>query len=66
VTSVYAPNDAVAPPSVTAATPEEVFARAARHGDAHVVKLADAVLDAHAATGDRRLLDAAGYAGQLI
>ncbi|WP_405428585.1 hypothetical protein [Micromonospora sp. NBC_00617] len=66
VTSVYAPTDGIAPPSVTAATPAEVFARAARHGDAHVVKLADAVLDAHAASGDQRLLDAAGYAGQLI
>ncbi|MEU8166416.1 hypothetical protein AB0B97_07840 [Micromonospora sp. NPDC049004] len=66
VTSVYAPTAAIAPPSVTAATPAEVFARAARHGDAHVVKLADAVLDAHAASGDQRLLDAAGYAGQLI
>ncbi|MCO1596437.1 questin oxidase family protein [Micromonospora sp. RHAY321] len=66
VTSVYAPTDGIAPPTVPAATPAEVFARAARHGDAHVVKLADAVLDAHAATGDDRLLGAAGYAGQLI
>ncbi|SCE86037.1 Protein of unknown function [Micromonospora coriariae] len=66
VTSVYAPNDGMAPPTVPAATPAEVFARAARHGDEHVVKLADAVLDAHAATGDERLLTAAGYAGQLI
>ncbi|MFF5054323.1 hypothetical protein ACFY1S_14185 [Micromonospora sp. NPDC000663] len=66
MTSVYAPTDGIAPPTVTAATPAEVFARAARHGDEHVVKLADAVLDAHAATGDERLLTAAGYAGQLI
>ncbi|MFI6267550.1 questin oxidase family protein [Micromonospora zamorensis] len=66
LTSVYAPADGIAPPTVTAVTPAEVFARAARHGDAHVVKLADAVLDAHAATGDDRLLTAAGYAGQLI
>lgn len=43
-----------------------MFARAARHGDAHVVKLAAAVLEAHAATGDARVLAAAGYAGQLI
>ncbi|MEU7802857.1 questin oxidase family protein [Micromonospora arborensis] len=66
MTSVYAPADGLAPPTVTAATPAEVFARAARHGDEHVVKLADAVLDAHAATGDDRVLTAAGYAGQLI
>ncbi|MCG5467767.1 questin oxidase family protein [Micromonospora sp. LAH09] len=66
MTSVYAPSDGIAPPTVTAMTPAEVFARAARHGDEHVVKLADAVLDAHAASGDDRLLTAAGYAGQLI
>ncbi|MET8305552.1 questin oxidase family protein [Micromonospora sp. NPDC005173] len=66
VTSVYAPADGITAPTVPAATPAEVFDRAARHGDAHVVKLADAVLDAHAATGDDRLLAAAGYAGQLI
>ncbi|KAB1935966.1 questin oxidase family protein [Micromonospora sp. ALFpr18c] len=66
MTSVYAPTAGIAPPTVTTATPAEVFARAARHGDEHVVKLADAVLDAHAASGDERLLAAAGYAGQLI
>ena len=66
VTSVYAPPQPAAPPAVATGDPAEVFARAARHGDAHVVKLADAVLDAHAATGDDRVLAAAGYAGQLI
>ncbi|WP_328422216.1 questin oxidase family protein [Micromonospora sp. NBC_00389] len=66
VISVYATADGITAPTVPAATPAEVFDRAARHGDAHVVKLADAVLDAHAATGDGRLLAAAGYAGQLI
>ncbi|WP_201749552.1 hypothetical protein [Micromonospora sicca] len=66
VTSVYAAPAATAPPAVAPGGPAEVFARAARHGDAHVVKLADAVLDAHAATGDDRVLAAAGYAGQLI
>ncbi|MGW3889241.1 questin oxidase family protein [Micromonospora chokoriensis] len=66
MTSVYAPADGIAPPTVTAATPAEVFARAARHGDEHVVKLADAVLDAYAVSGDDRLLAAPGYAGQMI
>ncbi|SCE68668.1 Protein of unknown function (DUF4243) [Micromonospora viridifaciens] len=67
VTSVYAPPAPAARPAITAAAePAEVFARAARHGDAHVVKLADAVLEAHAATGDAEVLAAAGYAGQLI
>lgn len=66
VTAVYASPAGVAPPAVAPGTPAEVFARAARHGDEHVVKLADAVLDAHAATGDERVLAAAGYAAQLI
>ncbi|MFG2106148.1 questin oxidase family protein [Micromonospora chersina] len=66
VTSVYAPPTPAPAPAVSDGEPAEVFARAARHGDAHVVKLADAVLEAHAATGDARVLAAAGYAGQLI
>ncbi|MEU4552771.1 questin oxidase family protein [Micromonospora violae] len=66
MTSVYAPLDGIAPPTVAPAPPAEVFARAARHGDEHVVKLADAILDVHAASGDDRLLTAPGYAGQLI
>ncbi|MGC4764913.1 questin oxidase family protein [Micromonospora sp. DT46] len=66
VTSVYAPERPAAPSTLAAGAPAEVFARAARHGDAHVVKLADAVLDAHAASGDERVLAAAGYAGHLI
>ncbi|MFI7210380.1 hypothetical protein [Micromonospora maritima] len=67
VTSVYAaPAPAAAPPPGGSTDPAEVFARAARHGDEHVVKLADAVLEAHATTGDERVLAAAGYAGHLI
>ena len=67
VTSVYAPPAPAAPRAATVATePAEVFARAARHGDAHVVKLADAVLDAYATSGDARVLTAAAYAGHLI
>ena len=66
MTSVYAPAHGIAPPTVTPATPAEVFARAARHGDEHVVKLADAILDAYATSADERLLTAPGYAGQLI
>ncbi|SCG49104.1 questin oxidase family protein [Micromonospora inositola] len=66
VTAVYAAPKPASLPAVASGSPAEVFARAARHGDAHVVKMADAVLDAHAATGDERVLTAAGYAGQLI
>ncbi|MEO3775770.1 hypothetical protein ABGB16_02735 [Micromonospora sp. B11E3] len=66
VTAVYAPPDGVPPATAAPGTPAEVFDRAARHGDEHVVKLADAVLDAHAATGDERVLAAADHAGRLI
>ncbi|GAA4568035.1 questin oxidase family protein [Micromonospora coerulea] len=65
ITSVYA-APAAPPPALEPGGPAEVFDRAARHGDAHVVKLADAVLDAHAATGDDRVLAAADHAGRLI
>ncbi|MFG1949775.1 hypothetical protein [Micromonospora sp. NPDC048830] len=66
VTAVYAPPDGVPPATAAPGTPAEVFDRAARHGDEHVVKLADAVLDAHAAIGDERVLAAADHAGRLI
>lgn len=64
--AVYAPATPAAPPPVAAGTPEEVMARAVRHGEAHVIKLTDSVLDSHAATGDEELLAAAGLARQLI
>lgn len=67
VTSVYAaPTPAVASPVGGSTDPAEVFARAARHGDEHVVKLADAVLESYATTGDQRVLAAPAHAGRLI
>lgn len=66
VTAVYAPLNGTPLPTTAPGAPDEVFDRAARHGDEHVVKLADAVLDAHAATGDDRVLAAADLAGRLI
>jgi hypothetical protein len=42
------------------------MARAAGHGDEHVIKLTDAVLDAHARTGDPALLAAATRCADLI
>ncbi|MYV65865.1 hypothetical protein GT043_07935, partial [Streptomyces sp. SID2131] len=40
----YAPVEA-APYEATSLTPEEVFARAAAHGDDHTIKFTDTALD---------------------
>ena len=45
VTAVYGPREAAPAPDPGDAEPEEVFARAAAHGDEHVIKLADTALD---------------------
>ncbi|RKN03709.1 questin oxidase family protein [Streptomyces radicis] len=45
VASYGPPDGARAPEHVAGTTPDEVFARAAEHGDAHVIKLVDTVLD---------------------
>jgi hypothetical protein len=66
VTAAYAPTVAGAPPVTTVSSPAEAFDRASRNGDAHVVKLADAVVDVYAGTGDPAALAAAAYAAQLI
>ncbi|MFE8941728.1 questin oxidase family protein [Streptomyces sp. NPDC007872] len=44
VTAAYAPVEA-APYEATSLTPEEVFARAAAHGDDHTIKFTDTALD---------------------
>ncbi|MFF2523850.1 questin oxidase family protein [Streptomyces liangshanensis] len=45
VTAAYAPDDP-APYAPTSLAPEEVFARAAAHGDDHTIKFTDTALDA--------------------
>ncbi|GAA1715228.1 questin oxidase family protein [Streptomyces yatensis] len=48
VTAVYAPREPLPAdrlPSAAGVTPEEVFARAAAHGDEHAIKLTDTALD---------------------
>ncbi|MBU3864060.1 DUF4243 domain-containing protein [Streptomyces sp. 4503] len=48
VTAVYAPPEPLPAdrlPSAAGVTPEEVFARAAAHGDEHAIKLTDTALD---------------------
>lgn len=59
VTAMYAPSEAIEyRPLAAGLTAEEVFERAAAHGDEHVVKFADTALD----VGDEHALSATLYA----
>jgi hypothetical protein len=49
-----------------ALTPADLMARAAEHGDEHVIKLTDTALDAYARTADPALLAAATHCAGLI
>ena len=49
-----------------APTPADLMARAAEHGDEHVIKLTDTALDAYARTADPALLTAATHCAELI
>ena len=44
----------------------DLMARAAEHGDEHVIKLTDTALDAYARTADPALLTAATHCAELI
>ena len=46
--------------------PDELMARATQHGDEHVIKLTDTVLDVYARTGDPGVLTAATHCADLI
>ncbi len=48
------------------ADPADLMARAAEHGDEHVIKLTDTALDAYARTADPALLTAATHCADLI
>lgn len=63
--AAYAAADAhdAAPAALDAA---ELLARAVEHGDEHVIKLADAVVDAFGRTGDATLLAAGARSIELI
>ncbi|WP_275559859.1 questin oxidase family protein [Streptomyces sp. 5-6(2022)] len=68
VTAVYAPREPLPAdrlPSVEGVTPEEVFARAAAHGDEHAIKLTDTALDV-ARGADPTALAAALHACAMI
>ncbi|MBL1117055.1 DUF4243 domain-containing protein [Streptomyces sp. 110] len=68
VTAVYAPREPLPAdrlPSGEGVAPEEVFARAAAHGDEHAIKLTDTALDVARGT-DPRALAAALHACAMI
>ncbi|MFC7104730.1 hypothetical protein ACFQQB_32340 [Nonomuraea rubra] len=68
VTAAYAPAEPV-PAGRDLAWPgpaEEVFELAVRHGDEHVIKLADTALDVYRRTGDPDALAAVVRATTLI
>jgi len=77
ITVAYAPATP-RPPSASPATaspataspssagPADLMARAAEHGDEHVIKLTDTALDAYARTADPALLTAATNCAELI
>ncbi|MFI1970671.1 questin oxidase family protein [Streptomyces cinnamoneus] len=68
ITSIYAADTPRPSPDAASLEPEEVFERAAAHGDEHVIKFADTALDvaASAEGGDTRALSAALNAVALI
>ena len=72
ITVAYAPADPrpipAAPSSERgpALDPADLMARATEHGDEHVIKLTDTVLDAYARTADPSLLPAATHCAELI
>ncbi|MFC5833408.1 questin oxidase family protein [Nonomuraea insulae] len=68
VTAAYAPAEAASRRDlpVVPGSAEEVFDLAVRHGDEHVIKLADTALDVHHRTGDPDALAAVVRAVTLI
>ncbi len=68
VTAVYAPGQAAPVPDGTPPAPQEVFARAAAHGDEHAIKFADTALEVAAGPegGDPLAMAAARRAIELI
>ena len=68
ITTAYAPTRAQPGPDddTVPATSDEMFARAADHGDEHVIKFVDTAIDVYELTGDRTALRAASRAVELI
>ncbi|MGK5500351.1 hypothetical protein [Streptomyces sp. URMC 125] len=66
VTAAYTPRDPLPPARRREADAEEVFERAAAHGDEHAVRSAGTALDAASRGDDGRALDAALRSVELI
>ncbi|MEU0878264.1 questin oxidase family protein [Lentzea sp. NPDC005914] len=68
ITATYAPAHPQLQPAPTLGSDPatEVLDRAARHGDEHVIKFADTVLDVFEQTGELGVLAAAAHATRLI
>jgi Questin oxidase-like len=69
ITVAYAPAQPLEAQRSTAESaiePDELMALAAQHGDEHVIKLTDTVLDAYARSGDPSFLSAATHCADLI
>lgn len=65
ITVAYSPAEAQAPRE-SAIDAAELMARAAAHGDEHVIKLADTVLDVYGVCGDPGALTAVTRCADLI
>eukprot|EP00439_Symbiodinium_sp_Y106_P088064 s1_g600.t1 len=64
--AAYSEFPAPGPGSIPAETPDQIADRAARHGDDHVIKLSEACLTFHEATGDERFLMVPGHARAML
>lgn len=66
ITVAYAPDQPQPIAAGPGTEPDDLMARAARHGDEHVIKLTDTVLEVHAQRGDPGVLAAATRCADLI
>lgn len=64
--SAYSEFPAPGPGALPPETPEEIAARAAQHGDDHVIKLSEACLGFFEATGDERFLMVPSHARAML
>ena len=66
ITVAYAPAQPRPAPAEPGIEPDDLMAQAAQHGDEHVIKLTDTVLDVYAGSGDPGVLSAATHCAHLI
>ena len=66
ITVAYAPAEPRPAVAEADTEPGDLMARAAQHGDEHVIKLTDTVLDVYTRSGDPGVLTAATHCADLI